>query len=68
MATIKNTLTCQECTAELEIKVFNDEDLNSSDIKFCPCCGRKTEISIVDDDDDIEVNFDDWDDQDHNNF
>lgn len=61
------TLTCEECTAEFDIKVLNEDELNNSEIKFCPCCGKRREKSIVEDDE-FESGFSEWDDQDHNNF
>ena len=66
--TTKNSITCQECTAELEIKVLNDEDLNSSELKYCPCCGRKTELA-VDGEEPFDAEMYDWDDlQETTNF
>lgn len=62
------TVTCEECTAEFDIKVLNEDELNNSEIKFCPCCGKRREKSIVEDDDEFEGGFSEWDDQDHNNF
>ncbi len=61
------TITCEECTAEFDIKVLNEDELNNSEVKFCPCCGKRREKSIVEDDD-FEQQFGEWDDQDHNNF
>lgn len=61
------TITCEECTAEFDIKVLNEDELNSSDIKYCPCCGRKMETSIAETDE-FEAQYGEWDDQDNSAF
>lgn len=60
------TITCEECTAEFDVKVLNEDELNSAEIKFCPCCGKRREKSIVEDDE--FGGFSEWDDQDNNSF
>lgn len=61
------TKTCEDCTAEFDISVLNEDELNRSDIRFCPCCGRKIETSMVEDED-YDGGFSEWDDQDNNSF
>lgn len=61
------TITCEECTAEFDIKVLNEDELNNSEIKFCPCCGKRREKTIVEDDDEFQQ-FSEWDDQDREHF
>jgi NAD-dependent SIR2 family protein deacetylase len=65
MANKYETIQCEECTAEFDIKVLNEDELNNPDIRFCPCCGRKMVPTIEEEDDGWSV---DWDDQDHNSF
>lgn len=62
-------ITCEECTAEFDIKVINEDELNNSEIRFCPCCGKKMSSSIAEDDsDEFDAQYGEWDDQGHDNF
>lgn len=62
------TITCEECTAEFDIKVLNEDELNNSEVRYCPCCGKKMISSIVEDDDEFETQYGEWDDQDRETF
>jgi PHP family Zn ribbon phosphoesterase len=68
MANKYTTKTCEECTAEFDISILNEDELNRSDIRFCPCCGKKMELSIAEDDEEFDGGFSEWDDQDNNSF
>lgn len=61
-------ITCEDCTAEIDIKVLNEDELNSAEIKFCPCCGTKMVNTIEEDEDDYDTQYGEWDDQDNNAF
>ena len=65
----KNDITTSEdCTAELNIKVLNEDELNSAEIRFCPCCGHKFVVEIAEDETDDYGGYTEWDDQDNSTF
>lgn len=65
----KNDITtCEDCTAELSIKVLNEDELNNAEIRFCPCCGTKMVTEIAEEDDDDYGGYSEWDDQDNSTF
>lgn len=62
------TITCEECTAEFTIKVLNEDELNNSEIRFCPCCGSKMYTVMEEDEEPFDTGYSEWDDQDNSTF